>query len=245
MNTLREIAFRKYDVHYLRGNGLTYDSLGVQSYRRLVPEYEACFGELVAALPEGSRILDIGCGLGFLLFWLENSRPGRFQLTGIDLSESQLTLARKYLPARIALVHGEATSFLQRNTESFGAAFCTDVLEHLESEDHLIELLELVKRSLLPRGLMICQVPNMANLTSSHMRYIDLTHKRGFTEMSLVQLLECVGFRECQLVRRKAADSTQWLRMLIEDLIHRAVHRICGFGGASHFRRTLIGIGKA
>jgi SAM-dependent methyltransferase len=223
---------------------LTSASLSTAAYEEHVPDYEASYGCVASELAKGSRVLDLGCGIGFLLFWLESVRPGLFHLTGVDVSEPQLALAQKYLPSAVALVRKDAAAFLEGNPQSFNAVFCTDVLEHIETEDELLQLLELVKNSLLPGGLFICQVPNMANLTGAHSRYIDLTHQRGFTDLSLLQLLECADFRECRIVTRKAADATQWIRMSVEHLLHRAIYRICGVGNERHFGRNLIATGK-
>lgn len=245
MNKLRRKLFEQYDAHYLRGNTLTNGTLSAAKYERYAPDYEASYESIVSELARGSRVVDLGCGIGFLLFWLESTRPGFFQLTGVDISEPQLALARKYLPATVTLVREEASDILGRSTQSFEAVFCTDVLEHIETEDELLHLLELVKGSLVPGGVFVCRVPNMANLASTHLRYIDVTHSRGFTDLSLLQLLECTGFRDCRIVRRKAADTSQWIRMSVEHLLHRVIYRICGVGDERHFGRMLIGTGKA
>ena len=239
------MLFKNYDAHYLRGNVLNSDSLHVDRYREHMPDYEAGYGRIIADVPKGSRVLDIGCGIGFLLFWLQKSRTDRFELVGVDISAPQINLAKRHLPGTVTLLHEDATDFLARNPEPFSAIFCTDVLEHVESDDEMLDFLELVKRSLLPSGLFICEVPNMSNLVAGHVRYIDLTHARGFTCSSLLQLLECSGFRECQIIPRQAADASQWLRLFLEDSIHRVIYRICGVGNEEHFSRNLIGSGKA
>jgi 2-polyprenyl-3-methyl-5-hydroxy-6-metoxy-1,4-benzoquinol methylase len=245
MNKLRQTLYESYDAHFLRAKILPGNSLSAADYRQHLSDYETCYGDIVSELPNGSRLLDLGCGTGFLLFWLAHNRPGFFQVTGVDFCEGQLALARKHLPADVALVREEATAFLERNASSFAAVFCTHMLEHIETDDELLRLLELVKSSLVPGGLFICEVPNMANLTSMQIRYIDLTHSRGFTSLSLLQLLESVRFRECEIVKRKAADTSQWVRMSVETLVHRVVYRICGAGDERHFHRILIGMGKA
>jgi 2-polyprenyl-3-methyl-5-hydroxy-6-metoxy-1,4-benzoquinol methylase len=244
MSRLRQKLFESYDTHYLRVNSMDEASLSVESYRQRMPDYEASYGEIASGLPQNCDVVDLGCGLGFLLFWLHQSRPGRFQLTGVDVSEAQLALGRKYLPGTITLVREEATTFLERNARSFRAIFCTDVLEHLESDDELLRFLELVKGSLSPGGFLVCQVPNMANLVAPRSRYIDLTHTRGFTSTSLLQLLESVGFCECRIMKRKPADTTQWMRMSLESLIHRMIYRVCGAGDERHFHRNLIGVAR-
>jgi SAM-dependent methyltransferase len=245
LSRLRKLLFENYDVHYLRGNVLNSDSLHAGRYREHMPDYEAGYGRLIADLSKGSRVLDIGCGIGFLLFWLQNSRPERFELVGVDISEPQIDIAKRHLPETVTLLHEDAADFLARNPKTFSAIFCTDVLEHVETDDEMLDFLELVRRSLLPSGLFICEVPNMSNLIGAHVRYIDLTHARGFTGLSLLQLLGCAGFRECQIIHKRAADTSQWLRLFLENSIHRVIYRICGVGNEEHFSRNLIGTGKA
>ena len=245
MNNLRQILFEIYDAHYLRENALSRTSIDERSYEQRMPDYKASLQDLLSALPFSSRILDIGCGAGFLLFWLDRRNGERFQLTGIDVSPTQLSLARKHLPNRVMLIEQDAANFLRNKSRVFDAVFCTDILEHVESDNELLELMQLIKNSLEPGGLVICQVPNMANLTSLQLRYIDLTHTRGFTGASLIQLLECSGFQECRVVERHASDFTQWLRMWLEKLMHRAIYRICGVATERHFHRSIIAMGRA
>jgi 2-polyprenyl-3-methyl-5-hydroxy-6-metoxy-1,4-benzoquinol methylase len=245
LNRLRKLLFDDYDAHYLRLNTLKSGSLNEARYQERIPDYEASYGHIVSRLPHGSKILDIGCGIGFLLFWLQQSRPERFDLVGVDISKPQIALAKRHLPETVTLLNEKAADFLARNPRSFSAVFCTDVLEHIETDDEMLEFLERARNCLLPSGLFVCQVPNMSNLTSAHVRYVDLTHARGFTDFSLLQLLECAGFSESEIVRRKAADMSQLLRMVIENSIHRVIYRICGVGNEEHFSRNLIGVGKA
>ena len=207
-------------------------------------DYQASFQDLVSSLPESSRILDLGCGIGFLLFWLERSNLGKFQLTGIDVSPNQLVLARKHLPEHVMLFEQDAATFLENKSRAFSAIFCTDILEHIEGDNELLQLMQLIRNSLEPGGIVVCQVPNMANLTGLQLRYIDLTHTRGFTGSSLLQLLEGSGFRDCRVINRCAADFTQRIRMSVEKVLHRFVYRICGVGNERHFHRTIIAVGK-
>jgi SAM-dependent methyltransferase len=245
MSTLRQRLFETYDVHYLRGNMFAGEKLTQQDYRRRIREYEAQFGETVSRFPSLSEVADVGCGTGFLVYWLASTRNAQHKITGVDLSDAQLQVARQYVPEFVQLVHKDALTFLRENPARFGGIFCTDVLEHIDDEDAMLELLEASKAALVSGGYFVCRVPNMANLVSPQLRYIDLTHKRGFTSLSLLQLLECSGFSECKIVDRRAADFGQAVRMGVERLLHGVVYRICGVGNERHFSRTLVGVGRA
>lgn len=52
-------------------------------------------GELADRLPDGARVLDLGCGAG-----IPSTRrlAERFEVVGVDISEAQLDLARKNVP---------------------------------------------------------------------------------------------------------------------------------------------------
>src|SRR5688572_11540066 len=45
---------------------------------------------LASLLPDGARVLDLGCGPGLAARWLER----RFDVVGVDLSERQIAAAR-------------------------------------------------------------------------------------------------------------------------------------------------------
>jgi SAM-dependent methyltransferase len=111
-------------------------------YEARAPEYDATSYELartdpaaaaglralerfVAELPSG-RVLDVGCGTG----WLTRLLEGR--VVGIDPSESMLRLARERVPDAV-LVRAAAPPlpFLER---SFDLVFTSDVYGHIKSE---------------------------------------------------------------------------------------------------------------
>lgn len=245
MSRLRQRLFETYDAHYLRGNALLKETLSDEAYRSRMREFEAGFGSIVAKLHPGSEVLDIGCGAGFFLYWLAVTRGDQYRLTGIDISEPMLEIGRRFLPESIRLVIQDTLAFLTSNVGRFGGIFCTDVLEHIEGEDSLLKLVEASRAALVPGGWFTCRVPNMANLVSPQLRYIDLTHKRGFTTLSLLQLLECGGLSDCRIIKRKPADVGQALRLSVEHLLHRIVYRVCGVGNERHFTRVLVAAGRA
>lgn len=80
--------------------------------RAVIEMGERIAEELVADVPDDSKVLDVGCGGGHLVLDLARRRP-RASVTGLDLSEEQLARARARadeagVSARVTLVQGSA-----------------------------------------------------------------------------------------------------------------------------------------
>ncbi|MCK5599524.1 class I SAM-dependent methyltransferase [bacterium] len=142
-------------------------------------------------LDRSIKILDLGCGQGILLRYL--CYLGFTSLTGVDISSSQLEAAEKTLPDSVRLEKDSAIDFLGKNRNAFDLIISYDILEHIQ-EDLAPELLELVFGSLKTHGRAIFRTPNMGSLLGIYSRYIDITHKTGYTEYSLMQLLDASPF---------------------------------------------------
>lgn len=103
-------------------------------------------------LPNGSNVLDIGCGSGSLVHDLYFRNP-TFQLTGVDLSKEQIQRARhrvKNIPANInfLIANAEALPFPD---ESFDFIVSVGMLKHIPN---MRKALEESTRVLKPGGKM-------------------------------------------------------------------------------------------
>ncbi len=226
-----------YFTHYARINPCT-DPAKLSA--RVLANFRLMYGELVESLPTGSRVLDLGCGTGFLLRWLsslENVIP-----VGVDASQSQVEALRSYLPG-IEVHCADGLDYLKGGQEAFGGIFSTDVLEHLPSADLCLEWIEAVRASLIPGGFFVCQVPNAANLTGFYSRSMDLTHHRAFTSSSLLQLLEAGGLEGCAVMPMKYADIKGKMRRKLENLVHSALYRVCSRERDAVYSFNIIGVG--
>lgn len=239
-NRFRDLLFDKYIEHY--SNLQAINVLEDWSTNNItMPYYEKQYGKLVNGLPTESRLIDIGCGVGFLLHWL--SSKNNLIIEGIDISEGMINIARKILPNSVITYKGNALNYLKGKSNQYKGIFALDLLEHIESDDILLELLETIFEALLPGGFFAIKVPNMANLTGSHSRYMDLTHARGFTSQSLRQMFGSVGFENIKVYGTIPIGIKQHLRRMIEDRLHWIVYRICGHGQESIFSRDLYCVG--
>jgi len=154
--------------------------------------YQRNYGALLAELPAGP-IADLGCGMGdFLLYCTQElQRPA----VGVDLDAENVALCRSL---GLEVAQESAQDFLAR-PGAYAALVMNDVIEHFPKAD-IIPLLGLMRERLLPGGKTILKTPNMANpLTAARNFHMDFTHHTGFTEDTMVYVLEQAGFAEIQV----------------------------------------------
>ncbi|KAA9331346.1 class I SAM-dependent methyltransferase [Hymenobacter busanensis] len=107
-----------------------------------------------------TAILEIGCSGGPLL--LDLRAAGYSNLTGIDVSETGIALARRRGLDSVQVMDGAKLDFPDA---SFDLLIASDVLEHIEDEDQAVrEWL----RVLRPGGQLIVFVPAFQFLWSQH-----------------------------------------------------------------------------
>ncbi|RFS19569.1 methyltransferase domain-containing protein [Chitinophaga silvatica] len=105
-------------------------------------------------IPDGGRVLDVGCGNGVI-----SRHLGQFgyQVLGIDISEKTIAAANKantHANVKFAAISAED---LTAQGETYDAVICSEVLEHL---DQPALLLNTIHASLKDDGLLIVTVPN-------------------------------------------------------------------------------------
>ncbi len=104
---------------------------------------------LMAALPEGASVLELGCGSGNLT---TRRLAERFVVTGVDISARQIALAQQH--ARNArFIHADMTT-LDLPTASFDAVASFYAISHVPREEHPT-LLRAVERWLRPGGVFM------------------------------------------------------------------------------------------
>lgn len=113
--------------------------------------WERFLVELAGRLAPGARVLDLGCGNGRKIARL----AGRFEVTGVDISEEQLRLARAEAPgARFVRADLAQVDF---PTESYDAVTALYSISHVPREEHAA-LFGNVARWLRPGGLFLASL---------------------------------------------------------------------------------------
>lgn len=108
--------------------------------------------DLLARLPDGVRILDLGCGNGLPA---GERIARRHLLTGVDVSARQVELARANVPAA-EFTAGDILT-LDFPAGTFGAATAFYTFDHLPRE-RLPEMFRLVHGWLAESGFLLCCV---------------------------------------------------------------------------------------
>lgn len=111
-------------------------------------------------IPHTADILEIGCSAGPLQKQL--GKDGFTSLTGIDISETAILLAKHRGIQNVSVMDGAKLDFPDA---SFDVVIASDVLEHIEDENQAVREW---KRVLRPGGCMLVFVPAFQQLWTKH-----------------------------------------------------------------------------
>ena len=153
-----------------------------------------------AWVPDGARVLEIGCATGYMGAVLQNEKGCR--VTGIEIDPAAAVEAR-HKGLEVIVGSLEDAAFRRSIPRAFDAIVATDVIEHLR--DPRVVLADFA-RWLVPGGMAVVAVPNVATWTMrAQLMFrgdfdyqdegiLDHTHLRFFTWNSIHALLAELGF---------------------------------------------------
>lgn len=202
-----ERAYDKYrstHSNHLRSDGVTEETL-----YQLLP---------LLGGRRNQRIVELGCGGGELLSALMGR--GYNDVIGVDFSPEQVESAAQL---GIAVVAGDAESFLRDLEGPPGVILAIDLLEHIDLE----ELLDLVQCSfdrLTTGGLLIARLPNPQSPFGGAVAFGDLTHRTHLAPTAAQQLLRLAGFSE--IVVLPCAPAPAGWRRSVRQLLWKGQQRL-------------------
>jgi len=165
-----------------------------------VPSYSKTLARI--NLQEDSKVLDLGCGTGELLNILEDRFPSS-DLTGIDLTEEMLAIAKQKLSSRVELLLGSVTN-LPFDSESFDWVIMSNIIGHLsDKKTALLEAYRVLKN---PGRIVITDWTRdfqSMNLVHFYTKLINYSQYRSLKTVELENLLDECGFNHLYTERYK------------------------------------------
>lgn len=162
--------------------------------------------EMIPFVPEtAKKIIDIGCGKGELGEQVKAARQA--EVWGLEIDPASAKVAETRLDK---VLTGDIVALLPQLPDNyFDVIIFCDVLEHIVDP---FSLLNEIKKKLTPGGVVVCSIPNMRYLLTlkallinkdwhyTHEGVLDKTHLRFFTQKSIRDTFEALGFEIKTLV---------------------------------------------
>lgn len=195
-----------YDTSY-------FDHWGVEWDKTLEPMMRKKFEWLLDLYPlsSGSRLLDLGCGTGFLL---KVAAERRLEPYGIDVNTFGIEQARQTVPE--AQVHCGTLADAPFDGLPFDSIFMIDMIEHVR--DPVKELTLAVER-LNTGGILVISTPRIDHFHRRWMRWswwhYKQEHLTYFSLAGLKTLMERSGLR---VVRTRSTVKTVTLAYMFRNL---------------------------
>jgi 2-polyprenyl-3-methyl-5-hydroxy-6-metoxy-1,4-benzoquinol methylase len=119
-----------------------------------------------AGLRDGTRVLEIGCGIGTVTSLLANRNPtGR--ILAVDISPKSIAIAKENLKrhANVEFLVSDMSDFADK--DRFDLVVLPDVIEHIPLDDHP-RLFATIARHMAPEARLLINVPNAQLLEHLH-----------------------------------------------------------------------------
>lgn len=185
MKNYKEKIYSNYYSHHKKN---LYGETTVQKIIAQFPVYEYYFSKLLP-VDKNISVIDLGCGSGDFVYWL-NSK-GFKDTIGIDISNELIDIGKSLGISNILC--NDIFNYLENQKSKFDVMILRDVLEHFD-KDETYKLVALLYNNLKNNGIVILQVPNGQSPFVGRIFYGDFTHHNAFTESSISQLFQSVGF---------------------------------------------------
>lgn len=187
-NQHREVFYSKYHSNYKT----FISSVDEKALNSLFTHYDYKILPVIKNYNISAKILELGCGPGYLLKYLQSK--GFDNTFGIDISEEQIQIAKN---EGLNVIQADVFDFLKTTNEKYDLIFAFDFIEHF-TKDELVELAKLIYEKLNDNGAFIIRTPNGEGFFAGYAIYGDLTHQTIFTTNSLIQLLSQAGFNQIE-----------------------------------------------
>lgn len=190
------------------------DRLAVTYKKKHRRQFDREFRDVTGATPSMS-VLEIGCGTGLLLRYLEDR--GYARIAGIDMDENLLEVLSDLKSTEIHA--GDAASVLAEHFagQRFDRIVMFDVIEHIEMPD-LIPLLKTLRDYLTDDGVLLLRVPNIESPWGLRMFFGTFDHVTPLGPGRLRELAMLTGWHCVSVLPQ---EPVPFLRRWRERILNR------------------------
>jgi SAM-dependent methyltransferase len=154
------------------------------SYERFGEFYDAVMGDrraaaeqvvefIRAAKPDAKNVLELGCGTGSILKWLQDA----YEVSGLDISRKMLSIADRKVPRRAKLYRQDMVGF--RINGRFDVIICVfDSINHVRRFSDWKKVFAAARHHLSPGGCFIFDINTQRKL-ERHIAEPPWVHRFG------------------------------------------------------------------
>lgn len=150
------------------------------------------FIKLLHSYKKGGKVLDIGCGLGYLLSFLQQDNYG-YDVYGLELSSFAKEISEKRIEKGKIF---QTLEKIKKKQLQFDAILLFDSMEHIPDQDKLFHDLDVLLAS---DGKVFVIMPDASSFTAQLMGKYWIEYKKDhvlfYTKMALQQQLKKKGYQ--------------------------------------------------
>lgn len=189
------------------------DRASVSLKKKHFRQYDFEFEHLSGA-DSSMSVLEIGCGTGIFLRYLE--AKGYRRIVAVDMDAG---LAPVLADLKTAQLHfGDVFAIAAEHcpSERFDRIALYDVIEHID-QDALFPFMERLKALLKPDGRIVLRAPNVTSPWGAKMFFDSFDHVTPTTPGRVRELAETTGYT---VERVSEQPSQKWRKRLASRLVH-------------------------
>lgn len=170
-------------------------------------------------LADGNTVLDIGCGNGRFLKYLDTF--GKYKLRGLEIDGDSAQRALKETKIELTISRLENAGF---NVNSFDAITLFHVFEHLPNQK---EVLDIISNILKPNGVLVISFPNITSVQSKIFKgkWLHLDPPRHLFLFEPKEFKKIMSKKGFQLVKETYISSEQNPYGMVQSTLNLVVSK--------------------